>query len=185
LYNILKKLNFTNLFHSNFSMIFFLQMNSLAIVNDLSALLVERNPSDDIRQFVNETDVAEMRFHDHSEPVIRAIANDTLDNLDRYVSQYMNYSLHEVRNGVGRCRPASAAINATIEAVCTEVMRPFVRKKFQLNRQFLHPLYGCFFSEWILAEHRMVPHCSLAQHTVCHCFVVALSLTGRLPIGLQ
>ncbi|OQV24412.1 hypothetical protein BV898_01944 [Hypsibius exemplaris] len=99
--------------------------NALTIVNDLSVLLVERNPSDDIRSFVNETDIAEARFHQNSEPIIRTIANDTLDNVERYVSQYMNYSLYEMMNSVGRCGPASAAINSTIDAICLEVMRPF------------------------------------------------------------
>ena len=106
---------------------FFPQAVSLAIVNDLSAMLVDRNPSEDIRTFVNETDIAETRFHENSEPIIRTIANDTLDTLDRHVNQYLNYSLYEVQNGVGRCGPASAAINATVDAICLDVLRPFVR----------------------------------------------------------
>jgi hypothetical protein len=59
-------------------------------------------------------------------------ANAILDHVDQYLSRVVNLTTTKV----GQCQPLSQVYNATVVAVCNEILDPFVSCAFHLPSYF-------------------------------------------------
>ncbi|XP_055353715.1 prominin-1-A-like [Paramacrobiotus metropolitanus] len=132
------------------------KVKAFRVTQSLGKLLGDGNVAARILHFVNATDVTQKRLEETAEPMIRWIANETVDGLHKNIQDYMNFSIGQVRNEIGRCGPASLAINSTVRLICKDVLYPF--NGFWLSVGWCLILFiPCLLIALALAWHYRVP----------------------------
>ncbi|KAI1295479.1 Prominin-1-A [Halotydeus destructor] len=78
-----------------------------------------------LTDLLNQAKKAQSFIEQKGRTEIRKVAKGFVQDMSSLIDQYSQHVVGEVENSVGRCEPVSRAVNASVMAICKEVVLPF------------------------------------------------------------